>query len=125
MSWGRGAWKKNLRKLGIREGDSLVYIVRDRRSGELLKVGETRNGFSRFESYFTRANDEFREIDIDIFHLGGPQGRAGTGLRKTVESNLRRGLSGRGHILPWDQSKEGWAPGAGPHVPTETPWGIL
>jgi RHS repeat-associated protein len=126
MPQGRGAWQRALEALGFRQGraGSVVYIVRDRRTGEILKVVETGDVFSRFGPYMTKANRELRQIDIDIIRVLNSSGRDATRpARIALETDLRRGLSGQGHRLRWDETTYGWAPGTGPTQPP-TQWRI-
>src|SRR5262249_1599062 len=69
MSGGRGAWKGAGRGAGLQWRDSLIYVVKDKKTGELLKVGETGSWESRFGEYLTRAKNEGREIVIDIWKI--------------------------------------------------------
>src|SRR5262249_11772021 len=107
-----------LETMGFNRGtnNSLVYIVRDNRTGQVLKVGETSDPFGRFPEYLKQANTEGPSVSIDIFPMEryarvGVEGRK---ARIQIESSVRRGLSGEGHTLPWDDSRTGWAPGTGP-----------
>jgi len=54
MMEGRGAWKRAGRSLGLQPLDSIVYIVRDKNTGEYLKVGETRSWETRYGEYLKR-----------------------------------------------------------------------
>ncbi len=96
---GRGELKAELLRLGFEPGDGGVYIVRDSRTGQILKVGETRDVFGRFGEYQRRAQVEGRQIEIDVFTGPDLQGRRGVFRRIQIESDLRRGFTSPGLAL--------------------------
>jgi hypothetical protein len=107
MVEGRGAWKLAGRKAGLQWRDSLVYIVKDKSTGELLKVGETGKWESRFGEYLTRAKNEGREIVIDVWKIQDSSRRVRI---NQFETPLRRRLKSAGNELPWDKSIPGNTP---------------
>lgn len=89
-------------KLTGQSGGYLVYVIRDTKTGEFLKVGQTGNYRTRFGSYRTRALKEGRRIEIDVFEVDKSTAR---GMTPTLESQMQKGLMDQGHNLPWDKSK--------------------
>jgi len=81
----------------------VLYVLRDKQSGAIVKVGKTTgsNYSSRFGRYETAAERLKLELELEvtpISNLGG----------KTVdhyEQLLRRRLESEGHILPWDNTQ--------------------
>jgi hypothetical protein len=126
----RTALDQMLENMGMNRGtnNALVYIVRDRRTGELLKVGETSDPFRRFADYIGLAREDGRSIAIDIIPVDRhvPRGMSGRAImgRQSIERSLRYTLSGDGHTLPWDQSTDGWAPGTDRRRPGSTTWTV-
>ncbi len=104
---GRGAWKAAGRSLGLRYNDSLIYIVKDKRTCVLLKVGETGNWEGRFGEYLNRANEEGKKIIIDIWKLDSFYKHVRI---NDFETPLRFLLKRQGHKLPWDDSIPGSKP---------------
>ena len=54
-------WLDAGRLAGVGKFDSLVYIIRDAKTGEILKIGETGTWETRFGEYVRRAAKEGRE----------------------------------------------------------------
>jgi hypothetical protein len=76
----------------------LVYILRDVRSGELLKVGQTTAAkfVGRFEKYVSAAQRNGRELAADVFEVP-------LSMRGQVEGEIRREIGG-GFRLLWDNT---------------------
>ena len=87
-----------------------MYILRDAKTGELLKVGQSTSGtfIGRFEKYAAAARRNGRELSLDVFEVPLAQ-------RGAVEGEIRRTL-GNLFSLPWDntQRRLGFS---GPGVP--------
>lgn len=94
-----GAWKQASWP-GEQEG--LVYVLRDARSGELLKVGksETSKFNGRFEPYARAGVRTGRELELDVWSISKEAGRT----VEFVEAQVRAHLEGQGHKLPWDNT---------------------
>ncbi len=107
MVEGRGAWKALGRDSGLHYNDSLIYIVRDKKTKELLKVGETERWETRFGEYLTRAKNEGKVVEIEMWRVDT--------IYKHIRINqfetpLRRDLKQQGYKLLWDDSIPGSRP---------------
>jgi hypothetical protein len=87
----------------------LVYILRDGKTGELLKVGQTtRSRFiGRFEKYVSAGNRTNRSLVLDVFETAKNRGR--------IEIEVRKYLGGMFN-LPWDNTA-GRLGRSGPGIP--------
>lgn len=80
----------------------VVYILRDSKTGELLKVGKTtvKRLPGRFGEYVTAGNKWGRKVTADIYTFRKRPGRT----VNTFEKEIRAGLEKTGHRLPWDNT---------------------
>jgi hypothetical protein len=106
-----GKWRK-----AVFSQEGLVYVVRDKLTGELLKVGQTTaNKFiGRFEKYVTAGKRNFKELVVDVFEV--PLDKRGA-----IEGQIRGHLGSRPGSLPWDNQSTGFGPRLGrpgPGVPS-------
>ncbi len=99
----------------------LVYVVRDKTTGQLLKVGQTTSEkfIGRFEKYVTSSNKTGRALEIDAFEVEINQ-------RGAIEGQIRRQLGAEPGTLPWDNSGGRLGrPGSGtPSTPSATQWQV-
>lgn len=106
-----GTWRK-----AVFSQEGLVYVVRDKLTGQLLKVGQTtaKKFISRFEKHVTGGKRNFKDLAIDAFEV--PLDKRGE-----IEGQIRRHLGARPGSLPWDnQNGRLGRPGPGiPPHPTE------
>jgi hypothetical protein len=101
-----GQWRKaKFTQQGI------VYVLRDKRTGELLKVGQTtsKKFIGRFEKYVTAGKRNGRDLALDVFEV--PLGKRGL-----VEGQIRGNLGAKPGSLPWD-NQNGRFGRPGPGVP--------
>ncbi len=104
--------------------DSLVYVLRDVDTGELLKVGTSKVStfLGRFGPYENAQAFTGRNLAADIFAFDGTEIGA-----TAVESQVRNTLISQGQSLPWDNTRLPGAGGVprlgrpGPGVPGTTP----
>ncbi len=105
---------RDVGSLPLPDNTRVLYVVRDRNTGELLKVGETTTGSqlkARFDRYSLAGRRLDTELEIEVRPVVVPKGQ---GVR-TYEQQLREqvdwGESGR---LPWDNTVvEGLGPRLG------------
>jgi hypothetical protein len=94
---------KGWRSTGFKGGQSqVVYILRDSKTGELLKVGKTtvKSLPGRFGEYVTAGNKWGRKITADVYTLRKRPWRT----VNAFEKEIRAGLVKTGHRLPWDNT---------------------
>jgi hypothetical protein len=79
----------------------IVYLVRDKATGLILKVGDTTVGgaIGRWTLHLSKARAQGRQIVIDYVTFRSAGGRKG------IEDSLRRLMESQGHQMLWD--KEG------------------
>ena len=90
-----GKWRKTAVKPG-----GIVYVLRDKTTGELLKVGQTTAGnfVERFDKYATVGRRTGRKLEVDLFEVAY-EGRG------RLEGQIRRQLGiVEGVPLPWDNT---------------------
>jgi hypothetical protein len=87
----------------IPEGGSILYVLRDRRTGGVLKVGSTDNPLSRFTRYNRMATELGLQLELEITPVRLEAGQEITHF----EGILRRRMESAGHILPLDYTKVG------------------
>jgi hypothetical protein len=92
---------KIMQKQGLDPETRLVYTVRDKETGAVLKPGETQVETSdkRFRNYAKAANATDLEIEIEVTPI--PQAKDQSEA-KSIEYRLRDNLEGQGNIMPWD-----------------------
>jgi hypothetical protein len=92
--------------LQVSPGDNIVYVLRDRSSGAVLKVGITEAGpagsraSTGFSQYANAGNKLGLDLELEVARVT-PRGDA---KLKTVETQLRERLTAEGNIMPWDNS---------------------
>ncbi|MEJ2590093.1 MAG: RHS repeat-associated core domain-containing protein [Candidatus Thiodiazotropha sp.] len=96
----RGNWRATR---FANQGDSLVYILRDADTGELLKVGKTSvskfNG--RFAQYDKAAKKTGRNLEADVFSF-----KADNFTAESIEKEIRDNFVAERHRLPWDNTNQ-------------------
>ncbi|WP_338871435.1 hypothetical protein [Myxococcus stipitatus] len=82
--------------------EGIVYVLRDARSGEILKVGKTEvSAFdSRFQPYARAGRRTGRELELDAWAVPMSSERT----IESLEGDVRRHLESQGHLLPWDNT---------------------
>jgi hypothetical protein len=80
----------------------VVYLVRDKKTGEFLKVGETRAWHGRFPTYKTRGRAESREIEVEVFPFSFRFEDSGSLV--FLQDLFRGWLELLGHSLLWDKT---------------------
>ncbi len=92
----------------------IVYVLRDKATGQVLKVGKTEVGTfrGRFEKYALAAKQNGRELVVDVFTV--PKGSTRT--LESIEAEVRRGVGAISGDLPWDNT-QGRLGRPGPGVP--------
>jgi hypothetical protein len=113
-----GKWKET-KFLSQQKG--VVYILRDKATGEIMKVGKTEPGgklLRRFEKYDVAGRKLKRDLEVEAFTVPKTAGRS----VETFEKELRSTLEAQGHKLPWDNTQQRLSkpglPRPGPGVPT-------
>jgi hypothetical protein len=107
------------RSLDIPEGTPVLYVLRDRTSGAILKVGRTRAG-RHMEARFGRYDSAGRRLELDLELEVTPLTNLRGQSLGTYENNLRAGVEDAGNVLPWDYTgRPGRMGRAGPGVPFE------
>jgi len=124
--------------------EDIIYVVRDRRTGAIAKVGETTGGTYEptFKKYVraargiglggteptspegTRTPSQM-EIEVNVVDLANvPEGTSRQEARMAIEAELRMRLEGEGHLLPWEQRHPAGRMGReGSGIPFEGPAG--
>jgi hypothetical protein len=85
--------------------DGIVYILRDKETGEILKVGKSEVRTietSRFEKYEGAAGKTQRELEMEIYTVPKEEGVT----FQQSEKDLRTKLEQEGHDMPWDQTDQ-------------------
>ncbi len=90
----------DFRNVNMQDGDQAVYILRDRSSGAVLKVGIAENNLNRATQYSNAGNKLNLDLELDVA-IVRTRGRSNI---RDVEANLRSRLSDEGHVLPWDNT---------------------
>jgi hypothetical protein len=90
-----------MQEWGLDSKTRLVYMVRDKKTGAVLKPGETvvKNIDDRFARYERAARRTNLEIEIEVTQI--PQAR-NRSEAKAIEYSLRDDLEGQGNIMHWD-----------------------
>ena len=83
------------------DADSIVYVLRDAKTGELLKVGKSGvNKFiGRFSPYAKAGQRTGRTLELDAISF-----KKGDFSAEAVEKQIRENLRRNGHRLPWDNT---------------------
>lgn len=93
----------DFRTVPMAQGDQAIYILRDRASGAVLKVGLAENHLGRVTQYSNAGNKLGLDLELDVAIV---QPRGGKTLRD-IEADLRNRLEGEGHVMPWDNYPTG------------------
>jgi hypothetical protein len=100
---------EDFRTLNLDPDAQIIYVVRDKRSGAVAKVGETDGQGMRatFEKYATASEGigmgpRQMEIEVNVVSIGEARGLTQRQARRAVETELRHRLEGEGHIQPWE-----------------------
>ncbi|MEO1336484.1 MAG: hypothetical protein AAFV29_12615, partial [Myxococcota bacterium] len=109
--------------LSLPEGANLLYVLRDRATGAVVKVGVTdftahpsRGSSARFQKYKRAASDLEQGLRLEVTEVTDLHGQT----RDQSETTLRERLERESHIMPWDY--EGQRMGrVGRGVPFEHP----
>jgi hypothetical protein len=109
------------RSLDIPEGTPVLYVLRDRNTGAVLKVGQTTAGPSMTERFgrYDRAGRRLgmNSLELEVTPVTNLRGRT----IETPESVLRARMEDAGHILPWDYTgRPGRLGRVGPGTPFES-----
>jgi hypothetical protein len=83
--------------------EGIIYILRDRRTGEILKTGKTEVATiaeSRLAPYARAGRKTQRELEMELVTV--PESSGST--FEAVEKEVRETLVGKGEKLPWDQT---------------------
>ena len=99
---------KDFNSLKLEPNTQVLYVLRDRRSGAILKVGKTVSGeklqqrFKRYNLANARLKDleQDLELQLEVTSLGDLQGKTA----QYYEELLRGQLGNEGNILPWDNT---------------------
>jgi hypothetical protein len=99
----------------------IVYVLRDKVTGEYLKVGKTTTSslIGRFEKYRTEGVRRGMRLEADVYTLAEDPVRT----VETFEGEMRRGLMNAGEKLRWDNSLR-TRPGKGIPAPANTPFSV-
>jgi archaellum component FlaC len=94
---------KDFNSLKLEPDTQVLYVLRDRRSGAIVKVGKTVSG-EKLQQRFKRyklANKRLKlELQLEVTSLGDLQGQTA----QYYEELLRGQLGNEGNILPWDNT---------------------
>jgi hypothetical protein len=92
---------KIMQEQGLDPETRLVYTVRDKKTGAVLKAGETqiKTSKDRFTRYEVAGRGTNLEIEIEVTPI--PQAKNQSQAKK-IEYRLRDDLEGQGNIMPWD-----------------------
>ncbi len=90
-----------MQEQGLDPQTRLVYTIRDKQTGAVLKPGETvvENSDERFRRYERAARGTNLEIEIEVAPIPQAQNRS---QAKGIEYRLRDDLEGQGNIMHWD-----------------------
>ena len=80
--------------------DKAIYILRDRASGAVLKVGIAEKHLKRITQYSNAGNKLGLDLELDIAIVRPHRGVT----IDDIEVDLRRRLTQEGQILPWDNT---------------------
>jgi hypothetical protein len=88
--------------LRISEDADILYVLRDKNTGAVVKVGETSGeGYtSRFARYDYAAKQLGLELELEVTVVQGLD--SDRSVRKQYETVLRERLEAVGHIQPWE-----------------------
>jgi hypothetical protein len=118
----------NFKGLDIEDGTPLLYALRDKATGAVVKVGQTtmgRRAETRFGRYRRAGSELGLHLELEVTPITNLRGQS----IETPEIKLRARLEGAGHILPWDYTPRGplggrlGRPTGTPGTPFESPKG--
>lgn len=78
-----------------------VYVLRDKATGEVLKVGKTSGGvniYERFNKYRRKSQEFGYKIEAEFWEVGTER------QALDLEGQIRRQLKAEGNRLPWDKA---------------------
>lgn len=96
--------------LKLHPDDQVIYVVRDKRSGAIAKVGETDgSAFAETFGKYRAASEGIglgprgMEIEVNVVRIENlPEGMTAKQARRGIETELRHRLEGEGHLQPWE-----------------------
>jgi hypothetical protein len=83
------------------KSEGFTYILRDKATGEILKVGKTTGGvniYERFNKYRRKSQEYGYQIEVEFGQVGK------NADAKALERQMRAGLKSMGERLPWDKA---------------------
>lgn len=95
--------------MGLKKGQQCIYILKGP-DGVILKVGKSSDGNvgQRFGKYKKAGIDTKQKLVLEVIPL--KMEVDGQKLTQTdasgIESALRKGLEGEGHMMPWDNTRD-------------------
>ncbi|MEO0627298.1 MAG: hypothetical protein AAFY91_09935, partial [Bacteroidota bacterium] len=93
---------EDAQKIQIKRNSNVLYVLRDRVSGAIIKVGETTGGrlYERIGRYRKPSNRLGLDLEIDIRDVG-EIGKRGPNGALRLEKDLQEQFENEGSILPW------------------------
>lgn len=82
------------------KGKGYVYVLRDKNTGEVLKVGKTTGGvniYERFNKYRRKSQEYGYKVEADFWEVGSSRNAL------DLEGRIRTQMKATGHRLPWDK----------------------
>ncbi len=95
--------------MGLKKGQQCIYVLKGP-DGAILKVGKSSDGNvgQRFGKYKKAGIETGKQLILEVIPLKMKVGRKK--LTQTdasgIESALRKGLEGEGHVMPWDNTRD-------------------
>ena len=90
-----------LTKTTYGKSEGFTYILRDKSTGEILKVGKTTGGvniYERFTKYRRKGLEYGYQVEVEFWQVGK------NADAKALERQMRTGLKSAGERLPWDKA---------------------
>ncbi|MEQ8998983.1 MAG: DUF4157 domain-containing protein [Coleofasciculus sp. B1-GNL1-01] len=93
-------WRKQFNTSNINPITEIIYVLRDAKSGAIIKSGKTtgRSYIDRFNRYRRAAEKLDLKLQLEVTSVSN----LGTNKIQYYEQRLNRGLESEGHLLPWD-----------------------
>ncbi|MBY0514150.1 MAG: HINT domain-containing protein [Gemmataceae bacterium] len=82
------------------KSEGFTYVLRDKSTGEILKVGKTTGGvniYERFNKYRRKGLEYGYKVEVEFWQVGK------NADAKALERQMRAGLKSTGERLPWDK----------------------
>ncbi|WP_308367695.1 MULTISPECIES: DUF4157 domain-containing protein [unclassified Microbulbifer] len=95
---------ENFADLDIPDGTPVLYVLRDRETGAVMKVGQTTmgtNSDARFGRYHTAGSELGIRLELEVTPIANLRGQK----IEVPEGRLRAALEDQGHVMPWDYTK--------------------